>query len=443
MKYVIIGGNATGMSAAVRLRKNCPEAQIIVLEKSGIVSFGECGLPYYVAGEFSDEKEFFSRSVEDFIKSGIDVRLFHEAIELDSKNKLLKGKAKIKGDFDSFSVEFDKLLIATGASPIYPGSSKPSNVFTMSKLSDANGVKEMLSKVNNITIIGGGFIGIEMAEAFLHLGKKVNVILQDDFLCRGPFDSEIPTLLAETMQADGVEISFNEKFVDFEIDTHNVATAVKTDKNSYKTDLVIMAIGFRPNTSFINDLDKLGNSAIKVNEFCECSEKDIYSAGDCASVLHLISGEQHYIPLATTANKLGRLLGDIMADKKMPFAGTLGSACLRFNKFEMARTGLGEFDLQKLNIPYKTNVISDFNHTSYVPSTRGKITVKLLYHAESKVLLGAQIGGASGAVLRIDALAVAIAKKMTVSELGMFDFAYSPPFARTWDVLNIAGNTSK
>lgn len=444
MKFVIIGGNASGMSTATKLRKNMPDASIIVLEKYDIVSFGACGLPYYLADEFSDENELIARSADSFKKSNIDIKLFHEAISINKDKKEVVALDTKTGDKHTF--EYDKLVISTGASPIKPNIAgiDLENVHTLTKLEDGITIKQKLKNVNNVAIIGAGFIGLETAEAMLHLGKNVVLIEKMHRVSERVFDKEITDKLEESMaKHERLTLKTNEGLVEILGDTK--VQAIKTDKGEYKADLVIVSIGFVPQTSFCKDLgfDLLPNGALIIDENCKTSILDIYAAGDCASVQNIASGENTYIPLATTANKLGRLLGDTLAGKDAPFQGTLGSCAIRFMDFELAKTGLTEDDCKRLGINYSTNFITDYNHTSYVPKNRGQVHVKLIYNKDSRILLGGQIAGVSDAVLRINALSVAIFSKMTVDTIGMMDFVYSPPFARTWDILNISGNTAK
>ncbi len=341
---------------------------------------------------------------------------------------------------------YDSLLISTGAFPFIPKlpGIDLENVHTLTKLSDGKEIKSKLANVKNVVIVGAGFIGLETAEAMLHAGKKVTLIEKMPRVSERVFDKEITEKFEEYLQStENLSLKLDEELT--EIIGDGCVKKVKTDKGEYDADMVIVSIGFIPNTTFCKDigLDMLPNGAIAIDENCRTSVKDIFAGGDCATVKNVASGEKTYIPLATTANKLGRLLGDTLAGKSAPFQGTLGTSALRFNKFELARTGLTEEECKKLGIEYSVNFISDYNHTTYVPSTRGSVHIKLIYTKDTKVLLGAQTAGATGAVLRINALAVAIFKKMTVQELGMMDFVYSPPFARTWDVMNIAGNTSR
>ena len=442
MNFIIIGGNATGMSAASRLRKNNPQATITVLEQGDLVSFGACGLPYYIGDEFNNHDNMIVRSVEDFQKNNINILLHHKAKKIDSINKIV-----IVSDSSTNTtknISYDKLIISTGAHPLIPnieGVELP-GIYTLTKMKDGILLKEALRTAKKIIIIGGGFIGLEAAEAMIRQEKTVTILERSESISRRVFDSEMTNYLEESIQKDGVQLCLEETVTAFK--GNEKIQQVVTNKSTYNADLVIIATGFIPTTKWCADigLNMLPNGAIIIDEYCQTNLPDIYSGGDCATVKHAVSNQNSYIPLATNANKLGRLLGDILTDKKTKFQGTLGSSALRFLDFQIARTGLSEHEAKSLGLNYATNFITDYDHTSYVPN-QSRLHIKLIYDKETRVILGGQMCGAKGAVLRVDVLAVAIFKKMTVDELGMMDLIYSPPFSRTWDILNIAGNTCK
>lgn len=445
MNYLILGANAAGLSAAVRILKFDKMAQVTVLEKSDVVSFGSCGIPYYVAGEFTDIEQMTARSYQDFIKLGIDIKLKHEAIKVDANGKKVICNNLITGKPVDFC--YDKLLIAVGASPTKPPIKGLSaeNVMTMHSRYDAQNIVNALPDVDNVVIIGGGFIGVEAAEAFMHKGKKTTLVEFAPRILNKTFDEQITSLLQQQLVNQGVNLRVDEAVTEIVHNSDNKVTQVVTNKDKYPAELVIIAAGFRPNTEFLKDtgIKFSPQGAIIIDNRCQTSVTDIYAAGDCATVEHRILGNT-FIPLATTANKLGRLVGEVMAGQNSQFIGTLGSSGIRVFDFEAGRTGITEEDAKQQNLDYGVVFVKDKNHTDYVqPQT--DIWVKLIYDKSSRVLLGGQICGAylGGSVHRTDALAVAIYAGLTVDELGFMDFIYAPPFARTWDVLNIAGNVAK
>lgn len=442
-KFLIIGANAAGLSAAVRIRKQYKSASIIVLEKSQVVSFGACGIPYYVGGEFNDIDRMTARSYEDFLASGIEIKLQHEVVKLDDDAQQVVAKNL---DHQTETVyEYDVLLIASGASarkPSIDGINLP-NCFTMHSRSDAEKIKLALNGSEKVAIIGGGFIGVEAAEAFIMQGKQVTIIEHNDNILSKTFDTEITTLLKNELTRHQVRL-LNGKQVQ-KISQSGPYLNVVMDDASIEVDIVIIAAGFIPNTHFLKESNvKLNEQgAIVIDEFCQTNVANIFAAGDCATVPHRISGDK-FIPLATTANKLGRLAGENMSGASKAFIGTLGASGIRVFELEAGRVGITENEAQALNLAYKTVFIKDKNRTDYVlPQT--EIVIKLVYDAKTRHILGGQVCGSyqGGAIGRVNALGVAIYAKLTVDELGQMDFVYAPPFARTWDALNIAGNVAK
>ncbi len=444
MRIIIIGGVAAGMSAASKAKRTDSNSQIVVYEKSDVVSWGACGLPYYVGDFYEDPNTMIARPLNKFIESGIDVKTKHEVLKVYPVSKTVTVKDLSTGNI--FDDKYDVLMVATGASAIIPPIENKNlkNVFTLKEFSDGIAIKEVAKKneIKDVIIIGAGFIGIETVEAMKKLGKNIRVIQLDSRVLPDTFDEEITSIMEKELLNHEVELNLNEVVKAFK-GTEKVEGVI-TDKGSYKADLVIICTGVRPNTNFLETtgIEMLRNGALVIDEYGETSIKGIYAAGDCASVYHLIKEENVYIPLATTANKIGRIVGENLVGKRVSFQGTLGSAAIKVMNLEAGRTGISEADAIKMNINYKKVFIQDKNQANYYPG-QSDIYVKLIYHSETKVLLGGQIIGEKGAVLRVDVLASAIFKKMTTEELGMLDLCYAPPFARTWDVLNVAANVAK
>ena len=444
MKVIIIGGIAAGTSAAAKFKRNSPKDEVIIYEKGNIVSFGACGLPYYVGGFFEGSENMIARSVEQFKESGVDVLTNHEVLSVDFECKKVKVKNLITEE--EFEDSYDKLMIGSGARAIIPPIKNINlkNVLTLKSMDDGRAVKSLLEddKYKNITIIGAGFIGVEAIEAAKKRGKNITVVQLEDRILKEVFDKEITDLLEDEIRMHDVDLLLNETVVELVGDS--TVTKVKTNKREFDTDIVILATGVRPNTEFLKDsgIEMLRNGAIIVNKYGETSIKDVYAAGDCATINNMITNKEAYVPLATGANKLGRIIGDNLAGQRKAFQGSLASSCIKVMDIEAARTGLTEKEVQNLGFDYKTKFITDMNQTNYYPGGK-KIYVKLIYDAHTKVILGGQVAGYKDAVQRCNVLAACIFGKMTTEQLGMLDLCYSPPFARTWDVLNVAGNVSK
>ncbi|MEG0855165.1 MAG: CoA-disulfide reductase [Terrisporobacter sp.] len=443
MRVVIIGAVAAGMSAAAKLKRIKPDYHVVVYEKTDIVSFGACGLPYFVGDFFQNSNMMIAREKSKFIESGIDLRTFKEVINVDTLNKKLTIKDTITEEI--FEDNYDKLMIATGASSIMPSLDKNyENLTTLKDMNDGIKLKELINKddVKNIVIVGSGFIGIETIEAAKKLNKNIHLIGRSNRILSKVFDKEITDLLEEELRNNNIHLHLGETVQKYL--GNNKIEKVITNKGEINADLVIIAIGVEPNTQFLKntDINMLPNGAIIVDECGRTSIEDVYSAGDCASIKNLITNEDMYAPLATGANKLGRIVGENLGGINSSFPGSLASSCIKVLNMEAAATGLTEQKANDLNIDYKTKVVTNYNQTHYYPG-REKLTIKLIYNANTKVILGGQIAGYKDAVQRTNVLATAITAKMTTAQLGMLDLCYAPPFATTWDILNIAGNVSK
>ena len=444
MRIIIVGGIAAGMSAATKLRRTDRDAEIVVYEKSPHISFGACGLPYYVGGFFDDSNEMIARTPEAFREAGVEIHTKHEVTNVDFSNK--KVTVKNLNTNEVLEESYDKLMIASGARAIIPPIKNIDleNVVTLKSMDDGNKLRELMSKEENkkIAIIGAGFIGLEAAEAAKHRGKEVTVIQLQDRVLQEVFDKDITDLLEEELRENGVNLLLSETVT--ELIGDGKVSKVKTNKREIEADIVILATGVKPNTDFLNcdEIKMIRNGAIVVDKYGRTSVEDVYAAGDCATINSLITDREIYVPLATGANKLGRIVGENLAGQNNSFQGSMASSCIKVMDMEAARTGLSEKEVLNLGFNYKTKFITDMNQTSYYPG-RERIYVKLIYDAHTRVILGGQVAGYKDAVQRCNVLAACIYAKMTTEQLGMLDLCYAPPFSRTWDVLNVAGNVSK
>lgn len=443
MKVVIIGAVAAGMSAAAKLKRIKPDYEVVVYEKTDIVSFGACGLPYYVGGFFHDSNMMIAREKSKFIESGIDLRTLKEVINVNTNDKILTIKDSLTEEI--FTDNYDRLMIATGASSIMPSLDKTyENLTTLKDMNDGIKLRELINKEesNNVVIVGAGFIGIETIEAAKKLNKNIHLIGRSNRILSKVFDKEITDLLEEELKKHNIHLHLGETVEEYVGDTK--IEKVITNKSQIDADLVVMAIGVKPNTDFLKNtnIEMLSNGAIIVDECGRTSIKDVYSAGDCATIKSLVTNEDIYAPLATGANKLGRIVGENLGDINSTFPGSLASSCIKVLNMEAAVTGITEEKAKSLNLDYKTKCITNYNQTHYYPG-REKLLIKLVYDAKTKVIIGGQIAGYKDAVQRTNVLAAAITAKMTTEQLGMLDLCYAPPFATTWDALNVAGNVSK
>lgn len=435
MNYVIIGGVAAGMSAAMEIYRTDENAQITVLEQGEDYSYGQCGLPYVISGVVPSLDNLVARDVETFReKYNIDARTWTTVETVDFDNQVVSGvDTKTNKEFN---ISYDRLLIASGASPIFPDwkGSELAGIHTLGTIVDAENIlKDLNEAIQNITIIGGGYIGLEAAESFVELGKEVTLI-QDGPQVANIFDQDMAELIHKEAKEKGINLLLNEKVKGFEGEKR--VEVVQTDKQTYKTDFVLLGIGVKPNTEFLKntEINFSKQEALIVNPYQETNIKNVYAAGDCATNYHRVKQINDYIPLGTTANKQGRIAGANMAGKSMTFKGMVGTSILKFFDLDLGRTGITETEAQSLNIPYDLQDTEGWTHAGYYPGSK-RMRMKVLYHKQTKEILGGQIIGSDGVDKRIDVLATALFNKMTISELADLDLAYSPPYNNVWDPL--------
>ncbi len=436
MHTIVIGANAAGLSAAAKIIRAKNNHSVTVYEKDEIISFGSCGLPYYIGEFFSDHTRMFSRSKEEFAASGIHIKMHHTVTKVDVVKKEL---TIIDSENGILHDQYDNLIIATGAYPIVPplNGIKKKNIFTLRTLGDGNAIKEALNNSReHAVVVGAGFIGLELVEALKRAGKNVTLIELEERALKAAVSEDISHLIHKELKDNGVSIAFNERVTAFE--GKQVVEKVITDKGEYPADIVILSIGVRPNTSFLQDsgIKMLPNGAIVVDTFGRSSLPNIYAGGDCASVQDMVTKQPIYSPLATTANKLGRIIGEHIVGRKRDYPGSLTSACVKVFDLEVGRTGAKD-----TVIGTASAVVKDKNQTNYYPGQED-ILLKIIYETLTHKIVGAEIAGKNGAVLRLNTLAMAIQLNGTIEDLSLGDFCYAPPFGRTWDVLNIVGNVA-
>jgi len=439
-KLVVIGGDAAGMSAASKVRRTHKNREIVVFERGPHTSFSACGMPYMIAGMVDSPEKLIARKPEVFReKQNIDVRIRHEVTSIDPENKRVQVVNLENGS--EFYESYDDLLIATGASPIRPDMDgiDSDGVFGLSILQSGIAVFDFIRqhKPRKAVIIGGGYIGIEMAEALLVRGMEVSLIdMAPEVMIT--MDPDMGKLISDYMRDQGVKLYLEEKLDHFNTKNGRVAGVV-TDKRTLDADLVILGMGVRPNSGLAEKagLETGDKGAIRVNKKMETSARNIWAAGDCAESFHLISRRQVHIALGTVANKHGLIAGINISGGSEEFAGVTGTAITKMNDLEIARTGLNEKEAREAQIPFESAVISSKTRSGYFPGS-GAITVKLLAASDDGRLIGGQITGGGGAAKRIDTIVAAITCRLTARDLAYMDLAYAPPFSPVWDPVQTA-----
>ena len=454
LRIIIIGAEAAGMSAAAMARKVDPEATITVFEQSDIISFGAYALPYFIGDFFSCAADMSEIRPQEFSSRNIDVHPCHRVKTIDPDQRTVTVENLAIGK--TFTQSYDRLLIATGATPVLPlvpgmqENIQTGRVSCVKTLQDGINLKEAVSSdlIQEVTIIGASYIGLEMAEALERQGKRVRIFESEPQPLAHSFDSEVAELVTETLEARNVTTHWQESLSSLSISDsgHLILQTMNKDgkPSRYFADLIVLCTGVRPATDFTDGLalKKLHNGAIITDDQGRSSIKTIFAAGDCATIYHGQLQKPVWIPLATYANKMGRLAGEVMAGRDTRFPGAYGASCLKVMDLEAGRVGLSEREAVRHGIDYKTVVISDKDHASYYPG-QSDIMIKLVYEPGTRKLLGGQIAGERGAVLRVNTLAAAIRGGLTTEDLSMLDLCYSPPFSRTWDALSVAGDAAK
>lgn len=441
MKVVIIGGVAGGATAAARIRRLDEQAEIVVLERSGFVSYANCGLPYYIGGVIQDREELTLQTPESFWdRFHIDVRVGHEVTAIDPTAKTVTGKNLATGE--TFAESYDKLLLSPGAKPLkppLPGLDSP-RLFTLRTVEDTLAIRAFVEehKPRRAVMAGGGFISLEVAENLAELGVEVTVVQRLPHLMP-PLDYDMASFLHNHMRAKGVRVLLDTAVSGFSQQGQTITTLVEGG-DPIPADLAILAIGVAPESTLAKEAGlALGQrGGIAVNDRMETSHPDIYAVGDAVEITHLVTGEKTRIALAGPANKQGRVAADNICGGDSRYPGAQGSSVLKLFDLTVAATGLNEGTAQAAGLDYETVILSPLSHAGYYPGGT-VMTMKVLYEKGSLRLLGAQIVGGDGVDKRLDVLATAMQAGLTVTALKELDLAYAPPFSSAKDPVNMAG----
>ena len=439
LKIVVIGGVASGMSAAAKAKRTCKDCSVVVYTEDSYIAYSACSLPYYISDYITDMDAVIDRTPEQMLQQGVVVNICHrcEAIDPESHTVAIR-----RPDGTSFTDSYDRLIIATGASPVIPPfeGMELEGVFAIRSLSQANTIRDWVreSRPKNAVIIGGGIISVEMVEAFAEMGIKVTVLEAAPEIM-GMMDSDVAELIRNHLSNNGVEVKCGCRVTGFGGD--GTVKKVYADGEKFPADMVLVAVGVRPNSKLASDAGiELGaKNAIRVDKFMRTSKVDIWACGDCATTYNIVSGQEEYIPLGTTANKQGRIAGENAAGGASAFAGVVGTSIMKVFDMEASRTGLNMKECEAAGIDARYVMIKSRTKASAYP-TVGPIYVKLVVENGTDRLLGCQIFGASGSAKRIDTVAAFVQNRLTVRDLSKLDMAYAPPFSPVWDPLIVAAN---
>lgn len=441
MKVVIVGGVAGGATAAARIRRLDEKAEIVVFERSGFISYANCGLPYYIGDVIVDQEELTLQTPESFFaRFRVDMRVRYEVTDIDPDKKTVSVKNLVTGD--EFEESYDKLILSPGARPTQPRLPGVGldRLFTLRTVEDTLRIKEYIDKNHpkSAVLAGGGFIGLELAENLRELGMEVTIVQRPRQLMN-PFDADMAAFIHAEMIRHGIKLALGHTVEGFEENEGGVDVLLK-DEPSIHADMVVLAIGVTPDTELAKKAGlKLGiKESIVVNDRMETSVPDIYAVGDAVQVKHYVTGKDALISLAGPANKQGRIAADNVCGGDSRYTGSQGSSVIKVFGMTAAVTGINETNARKAGLSADKVILSPMSHAGYYPG--GKVmTMKVIFEKETYRLLGAQIVGCEGVDKRIDVLAAAIHAGMTATELKELDLAYAPPYSSAKDPVNMAG----
>ena len=441
MKVVIVGGVAGGATAAARIRRLDEQAEIVVFERSGFISYANCGLPYYIGGVIEDPEELTLQTPESFFsRFRVSMRVRHEVTAIHPEEKTVSVKNLETGE--EFEESYDKLILSPGAKPTQPrlpgvGLNK---LFTLRTVEDTFRIKDYISENHpkSAVLAGGGFISLELAENLRELGMEVTIVQRPKQLMN-PFDPDMAAFIHSEMRRHGVKLALGHTVEGFEEKDGGVDVLLK-DEAPLHADMVVLAIGVSPDTQLAQDAGlELGvKGSIVVNDRMETSVPDIYAVGDAVQVKHFVTGQDVLLSLAGPANKQGRIAADNICGGDSHYMGSQGSSVIKVFDMTAATTGVNETNAKKAGLDVDTVILSPMSHAGYYPG--GKVmTMKVVFEKETYRLLGAQIVGYEGVDKRIDVLATAIRAGLKATELKDLDLAYAPPYSSAKDPVNLAG----
>lgn len=441
MKVVIIGGVAGGATAAARIRRLDEQAEIIVFERSGYISYANCGLPYYIGDTITDPEALTLQTPESFFsRFQITMKVRHEVTAIHAERNVVSVKNLETGA--EFEERYDKLLLSPGAKPSLPPvpGTDIDRLFTLRTVEDTFRIKDYINKKNprSVILAGGGFISLELAENLRHLGMEVTIIQRPKQLMN-PFDEDMASFIHSEMRSHGIRLLLGHTVEGFE-ETENGVRVLLKEEAPLSADMAVLAIGVSPDTRLAEMAGlKLGiKNSIIVNERMETSVPNIFAVGDAVQVKHFVSGEDSLISLAGPANKQGRIAADNICGKDSWYSGSQGSSIIKVFNMTAAVTGLNEKSAKKAGLSVDKVILSPMSHAGYYPG--GKVmTMKVVFEKETYRLLGAQIVGYEGVDKRIDVLATAIRAGMKATDLNELDLAYAPPYSSAKDPVNMAG----
>ena len=439
MKVIIVGGVAGGATTATRLRRLDENSEIILFERGEHISFANCGLPYYVGNVIKNEEDLLVQTPEKFKERfNIDVRISQEVIKIDKENRKVEVKKNDTGE--TYFETYDKLVLSPGAEPINPFKDvKSDRIFTIRNVNDAEKVKAFIKSNNpkSAVIVGGGYIGVEMAENLSEYNMEVSIVEKSPHLI-SIIDNDIAHFVHKEVKKHGVKLYLNQGVNDI---SEHEKLLLTLDNEKIETDLVILCIGVRPESNLAKEagLSLNEKGAIIVNNKMQTSDENIYALGDAVEVQNIITGARSGIALAGPANRQARIVANNIEGITSTYDGFIGSSILKVFNYSLGIVGLSERVCQTLKIPYRIMIISPYSHATYYPGAK-MLTIKAIYNSETSQILGAYIWGKASVDKITDILSIAIQTKMKAADLSALELCYAPPFSSAKSPVNILGN---
>ena len=436
MKIIVIGCTHAGTAAVVNLKELHPESEITIYEKNDNISFLSCGIALNVGGVIKETKNLFYKSPENLSKMGVITNMKHEVLDIDFDNKVIKVKNLLSNE--EFEDTYDKLVLTVGSWPIVPRfeGGDLENILLCKNHDHAIEIIEKSKEAKNVIVIGAGYIGVELVEAFEMQGKKVTLIDAENRIMAKYLDKEFTDIAEKEFSDRGVNLVLGEKVARFEGENGKV-TKVVTEKGTYEGDLVVLCIGFAPNSKLVKGkLDTLPNGAIIIDEYMRTSKEDVFAAGDCCVVKYNPAHDTRYIPLATNAVRMGTLVARNIVKPTIKYMGTQGTSGIKIYEKCIASTGLTE-DVAKATTKMNVGsvILTDNYRPEFMP-TYAPVTIKLVFDKDTRRVIGGQIVSDIDLTQFMNTLSVVIQNEMTVEELAMTDFFFQPHFNKPWSILN-------
>ncbi|WP_413524111.1 FAD-dependent oxidoreductase [Carnobacterium divergens] len=437
MKVVVVGCTHAGTAAVKTILNEQPDASVSVFERNDNVSFLSCGIALYVGGVVKDPAGLFYSSPEELASMGAEINMEHNVKNIDNENKVVLIENLKTGE--TFEETYDKLVMTTGSWPIIPpiDGINSENILLCKNYNQANEIIKESKNAEKIVIVGGGYIGIELVEAFAESGKQVTLVDGLDRILNKYLDAEFTSVLEHDLQERGVKLALNQTVEKFVSNESGVVTAVKTPVGEYEADLVILCVGFKPNTDLLKGkIEMLPNGAIVVDEYMRTSDEAIFAAGDSCAVHYNPTGGSAYIPLATNAVRMGALVGKNIVSPTVQYRGTQATSGLYLFGFNIGSTGLTENSAPHFGVEVRSVVVEDNYRPEFMPTTE-KVTMKLVYEVGTNRIVGGQIMSKYDVTQSANTLSLCVQNKMTIEDLAYVDFFFQPHFDRPWNYLNI------